>query len=64
MRYYLIPAAIASEHGLDRIRRGNKERGYVVNIGDCVCMTDEQKGQLVEITRREAAEFVESLKQK
>ena len=61
MEYYKIPATMAEQLNLTRMRAGNKEEGYIVNASDLAPIgieTAKAQGSKV-INSYEAKKFVQ-----
>ncbi len=59
-RYYIISAAQAGKLGLTAIRKGNHEKGYLVNGGDLL-NSQQVRDEAVEVSITEAQNFIAEL---
>lgn len=59
--YYIISAESARKLGVTDFRRGNEDMGYLVTPGDLVTAADDIRRDAVQVTEKEAFEFVEQL---
>jgi len=59
--YYIISAESARRLGVTAFRRGNEELGYLVTSGDLVTAADDIRRDAVQVTEKEAFEFIEQL---
>lgn len=60
-RYYIISAQDAMFLGVTEYRRGNAEKGYIVNGGDLATAPQQIKNNAQEVTEQEALIFIEQL---
>ncbi len=61
LKYYIINGEDACRLGVTAYRRGNPERGYLVNSDDFACATEDFLQRAVLVTEKEAVEFVKTL---
>lgn len=59
-RYYIISAAQAGKLGLTAIRKGNHEKGFLVNGGDLLT-SPQVRDEAVEVSITEAQNFIAEL---
>jgi len=60
-KYYIISAAQAGKLGLTAIRKGNHEKGYLVNGGDLLIAPEQIKEAAEEVSSKEARNFISEL---
>lgn len=61
LKYYIISADDARRLGVTDYREGNSKDGYLVHSGDFACATEDFLERALEVTEKEAVEFVKSL---
>jgi hypothetical protein len=61
LKYYIISADDARRLGVTAYREGNSKDGYLVHTGDFACATEDFLERALEVTEKEAVEFVKSL---
>lgn len=61
LKYYIISAEDARRLGVTAYREGNATDGYLVHAGDLSCATRDFYDRAIEVTEKEAVEFVKSL---
>ncbi|MBQ8453295.1 MAG: hypothetical protein IJ539_05890 [Prevotella sp.] len=62
LKYYIISADDARRLGVTAYRQGNARKGYMVHSGDFACATEDFMERALEVTEKEAVEFVKALK--
>ena len=62
LKYYIISHDDALRLGVAQYRQGTPQDGYVVHSDDCACATADFLERAVEVTEKEAVEFVKSLR--
>ena len=61
LKYYIISADDARRLGVTDYREGNSIDGYLVDSGDFGCASEDFLERALEVTEKEAVEFVKSL---
>ena len=66
MDYFMIPAKMAEQLKLTRMRSGNKEKGYIVNVSDLAPIgIDVAKTQGAKVINAyDAAKFIRTINNK
>ncbi len=62
LQYYIISADDARRLGVTDFREGNEKDGYLVHTGDFACATQDFYERAMEVTEKEAVDFVKSLR--
>ena len=60
-KYYIISATHAGRLGLTAIRKGNHDKGYLVNGGDLLTASEQIKEAAEEVSSKEARDFISEL---
>lgn len=61
LKYYIIGSDDAHRLGVTGFRQGNARDGYLVHSDDFACATQDFMQRAIEVTEKEAVEFVKSL---
>lgn len=62
LKYYIISHDDALRLGVTKYRQGTPKDGYVVHSDDFACATADFLERAVEVTEKEAVEFVKKLR--